>query len=88
MFHLIKVDMTELLADIKENFSKENASAVLQCHFNNVGRLSPAVLFKRASSTGVFLWIFYEYLFYRTLLSNCFRHKKKRISSVFVKVAQ
>ena len=48
---------------------------VLQCHFNNVRPLSPTILFKRASSTGVFWLIlrnFHEYLFYGRLLSNYF----------------
>ena len=57
----------------------------------NVGRLRPVLLFERASSADVFLWIlqtFYEYFFFRTFPGNCFWYKKKRVSFVCFKVAQ
>ena len=69
----------ELLAHVKENCSKENTCAVLQCCLNNVERRN---FFKRASSAGVFMWILqnsYEYVFLRTLLSNCFDTRKTEL---------
>ena len=57
LFQLIKVDTTEgaVRRCYKKNYNMK--TSVLEYHFNNVGRLSPVNLFKRASGTGFFLRI-------------------------------
>ena len=54
----------------------------LESLFNKAAGLKPAILLKRHFSTGVFLWIlkiFWEHLFYRTPLDECWSNTHANI---------
>ena len=62
--------------DTRRNFAKFSGKHLCQGLFlNKIADFRPATLLKRDSGTGVFLWIlsnFYEHLFPRTPLDDCF----------------
>ena len=71
--------MCSIKKGIRRNFTKFTGKHMCQSlFFNKLAGLSPATLLKerkRDSGTGVFLWIlwnFYEHLFHRTPLDDCF----------------